>query len=71
VVYQSYVEYIHCQLPNGSHQSCSSPLAMRDRCVVDEGVDGSEEKSTVMEDNFSSSPSSLKEEPLEDSMMVS
>jgi hypothetical protein len=38
---------------------------------VDEGDDGGQEKSLAMAVTFSSSSSSLEEEPLEDSMSVS
>jgi hypothetical protein len=41
------------------------------RCELDEGDDGGEGKSPAMAATFSSSSSSLEEEPLEDSMSVS
>jgi hypothetical protein len=48
-----------------------SPIAIRHRCEVDEGDDGGEEKSPAMAATFLSSSSSLEEEPLEYSMLVS
>ena len=53
--------------------SCNfrSLLAMRYRCVVYEGDDGGEDKSSAMVANFSSFSSSLEEKPLDDSMSVS
>jgi hypothetical protein len=48
-----------------------SPFAMRQRREVDEGDDSGEEKSPAMAVTFSSSSSSLEEEPLEDSMSMS